>query len=287
MSAEGEEPGPVGGLAPRMDERAVGLDAGEDRVGARRPGLGSPSLVRAAFGTSIALHLLAIAMYPALVRRLGPEAVGVGLPAVFGSPDGVQVLRIVEIDVVGDVERPEDPEEIEDFEVGSVNAAGPRLEDEGGVELARPGLTPAEILRPRPTDRRLWAPLPPEFRELTLEQREELMIAGRLNAWYDSVAAVAAAEAAWKDWTFTDGSGGRWGVSEGQLHLGDVTIPLPFSFQPPPEQREYMWQWNEIARQGAQAAVQQSVRERMEAIRARRDREREAARADSAAASSR
>ena len=30
-----------------------------------------------------------------------------------------------------------------------------------------------------------------------------------------------------------------------------------------------MGQWNEIARQGAQAAVQETVRERMDAIRAR------------------
>jgi hypothetical protein len=236
--------------------------------------------VRRAFAVSIAVHVLAVVMYPSVVRRISPEGVAFLFPAIAGAPEGIEVIRIVEVDQIQDVERPEDPREVAEIEVAAAEVEGPGLEDAPEVVLPRPGLTPAERLRPRLTDRRLWAPLPPEFRELTLEQREELLIAGRLNAWYDSVAAVAAADAAWKDWTFKDGDGGRWGVSEGQLHLGDITIPLPFAFDAPPGQRDYMWQWNEIARQGAQAAVQETVRERLEAIRARRDRERAEAQGD-------
>ncbi len=257
-----------------MNDRAGGRDPTSGRVTPHRVGLGSPGLVRGAFLASIALHVLAILAYPALVRRLDPAGAAFPFPAFAGSADGLEVIEIVEVDVIEDVQRPDDPEEITRIEAAPVRVVGPTLGDPDRVDLPRPGLTPAEVLRPRPTDRRLWAPLPPEFSELTLEQREELLIAGRLQEWQDSVAAAQAAAAAWTDWTFKDGNGGRWGVSEGQLHLGDLTIPLPFAFDAPYGQRDFMWQWNEIARQGAQAAVQETVRERLEAIRARRDAER-------------
>ena len=268
-----------------MEDRAGYTDGTPGRIARRRSGLGSPLLVRGAFAISVAVHVVAVLAYPALVLRMYPESSAFSFPAFDSSPEGIEVIQLLEVDVVVEIERPEDPAEIAEVAVAAAEVAGPNLDDPLDIELARPGLTPAERLRPRLTDRRLWAPLPPEFGELTLEQREELLLAGRLNEWYDSLAAATAAEAAWKDWTFKDGSGGRWGVSEGQLHLGDLTIPLPFTFEPPPGQREYMWQWNEIARQGAQAAVQETVRERLEAIRARRDRERAAEQADTTGAS--
>lgn len=188
-------------------------------------------------------------------------------------------MRVVEIDVVTEVERPSEPE-LEPVEEREVVVVTPGVGDAPVVDLARPGITAAERLRPNLRDPRLWAPLPSQFRELTLEQREELAIAGRLAAWYDSVAAAAAADAAWTDWTFVDGDGRRWGISEGQLHLGGLTLPLPVFGAAPGAAREREWQWDEIARQGASVALQQTVRERMEAIRARRDRERAEARGD-------
>jgi hypothetical protein len=115
---------------------------------------------------------------------------------------------------------------------------------------------------------------------LTLQQREQLALSGRLAEWYDSVSAEAAAQAAWTDWTFTDASGDRWGISDGQLHLGGITLPLPSFGTSSLEARDRAWQWDEISRQGGQVAVRQTVRERMEAIRARRDRERAAEQAD-------
>lgn len=261
-----------------MKDRAGGRDPTSGRVTPRRSGLGSPPLVRAAFGVSVAIHVLAILAYPALSNRFDPEGAAFPFPSVAGVLDGIEVIQLVEVDVVEELARPEDPREIARIETAPVGVEGPILGDAPSADLPSPGLTPAERLRPRFTDRRLWAPLPPEFSELTLEQREELMIAGRLAEWQDSVNAAAAAASAWTDWTFKDGDGGRWGISEGQLHLGDLTIPLP-TFEAPYGQRDFMWQWNEIARQGAQAAVQETVRERMEAIRARRDQERERERA--------
>ena len=254
-----------------------------DPVTPRRPGLGSRPVVRAAFGASVAIHVLAVLAYPALSRRFDPEAAAFPLSATAGAPQGIEVIELVEVDVVEEIERPQDPEEIARIETAPVEIQRPTVgAPAGGIDLPSPGLTPAERLRPRLTDRRLWAPLPPEFGELTLEQREELLLAGRLQEWQDSVSAAAAAAAAWTDWTFKDGDGGRWGISERGLHLGDLTIPLP-QFEAPYGQRDYMWQWNEIARQGAQAAVQESARERMEAIRARRDAERARERANAPA----
>jgi hypothetical protein len=266
-----------------MIDRAVGRVLAPGRGPGTRSGLGSRRAVRIAFAVSVGVHVLAVLAYPIFVPTLRPEGHGLRFGTPARAHHGLEVLNLVAVDAVPEVQRPDDPREVVEV-AAATQVQGPRLEEAIVFELPHPGLTPAERLRPNPMDRRLWAPLPPEFSELTLEQREELAIAGRLGAWYDSVSAAAAAQAAWTDWTYTDGDGGRWGISPGLLHLGHVAIPLP-AFQAPPGQREYMWQWNEIARQGAQAAVQETVRERMEAIRARRDRERALARqADSAQA---
>jgi hypothetical protein len=69
-------------------------------------------------------------------------------------------------------------------------------------------------------------------------------------------------------------------VSDGQLHLGGLTIPLPLNLQGSAAQRDYLRSFDEMSRQGANALIQQSVRERQEAIRARRDAERAQARGD-------
>jgi hypothetical protein len=231
-----------------------------------------------AFSVSAALHVFFILIYPSLFPRIEPGDAGFRLPVGARVSNGIEVLELVEIDVTEDVDRPDDPE-LEPVERRDVTASRPGLADAPVVDFARPGISAAERLRPNLTDRRLWAPLPAEFRELTLEQREELALSGRLQAWYDSVAATAAAEAAWTDWTFTDGDGNKWGISDGQLHLGGLTLPLPSFAAAPGAARERAWQWDEISRQGAAVAVQQTVKERMEAIRERRDRERAAERA--------
>jgi hypothetical protein len=261
-----------------MENRAAGRDPTADRLTPPRSGLGPPSLVRLAFGCSAAIHLLAIVAYSAMAG-LEPELAAYPFPAFASRPDGIEVIELVEVDVAPELQRPEDPRELARVEAPPLRVAGPSLGERPDFDLPAPGLTPAEVLRPRPTDRRLWAPLPPEYTELTLEQREELAVAGRLTAWQDSVNAAAAAAAAWTDWTFKDGDGGRWGFADGKLFLGDLAIPMP-TFDAPYGQRGYMWEWNEIARQGAQGIVQESVRERLEAIRARRDQERARERAD-------
>jgi hypothetical protein len=221
-------------------------------------------------------------MYPGLFPLLDPSDSDFLLPVGTVVADGIEVIQVIEIDVLEDVEPPDAPE-FDPVQQREVVITTPGVRDTPVTDFAEPGISAAERLRPHLTDRRLWAPLPRELLELSLEQREELALAGRLAEWYDSVSAAAAAEAAWTDWTFTDADGDRWGVSDGLLHLGGLAIPLP-SFAPPPgPARDRAWQWSEIARQGNAMAVQQTVRDRMEAIRARRDAERAAERADSTA----
>jgi hypothetical protein len=236
-------------------------------------------VVWGAYTISVALHVFFVLIYPSLFPALDPSDSSFLLPSGSEPSGGIEVMRVIEIDVVTEIERPDDPELVP-VAVRQVSVATPSLGQAPIVDFSRPGITAAELLRPNQRDRRRWAPLPQQFRELTLEQREELAIAGRLAEWYDSVAAAASAEAAWTDWTFLDGDGGRWGVAEGHLHLGGLVLPLPVFGAAPGAARERAWQWDEIARQGASVAVQQTVRERMEAIRARRDRERAEAQAD-------
>lgn len=257
-----------------MENRPGANDPSVERVTRRRSGLGPPSVRRAAFGVSVAIHVLAILLYPTVSRRLDPQGAAFPFPQAAGSPGGIEVIEVVEVDVLEELERPEDPEEVARIDTAPVEVARPTLGGPDRIELPAPGLTPAEILQPRITERRIWAPPPREWSELTLEQREELLVAGRLEAWMDSVNAANAAASAWTDWTFTDGDGGRWGFSEQGLHLGDLTIPIPTLDAAYGQQRAYLRDFDEMARQGAQAAVQESVRERMEAIRARRDAER-------------
>jgi hypothetical protein len=262
-----------------MASQAGGQDPGLDRAGPVYRGLGSPAVAWGAFTVSAALHIFFIAIYPRFFGSLEPTS-GAFMPAFQSSvtSDAMEVIRVVEVDVPPEVAQPDEPE-FEPIERRSASVGAPEP-TAPVVDFARPGISAADRLRPNVRDRRLWAPLPEEYTRLTLEQREELLLAGRLEEWYDSLQAAQAAELAWTDWTFTDSDGKKWGISEGQLHLGGVTIPLPTFGTAPGAARERAWELGELARQQSSMAVQQTVKERMEAIRARRDRERAAERAD-------
>ncbi len=109
-------------------------------------------------------------------------------------------------------------------------------------------------------------------------------MAGLLEAWNDSVRVAEAEQRALTDWTYTDDEGGRWGVADGKLYLGDLAIPFPFAFGSNPQQlqegRARDWVWAEIQRGMITGELRDSWKERAQAIRARRDRERALARPD-------
>jgi hypothetical protein len=265
-----------------MNLRPGSTNDASDRAGPARVGLGSRRVVWSAFAISAAVHLLAILLYPLVFEDLGPS-VPTSLPTTTEPRQGIEVVELNEIDAAAEPVEPEDPTEIEDVDRPAADADAPVLEDVTGIEVV-PLTGMVDRLRPALTDERLWRELPPSFYELTLEQREEVVVAARLAAWLDSVQSGLAAEAALTDWTFTDSKGGRWGVSPGKIHLGDVTLPLPLNFGIPvgkrDETNELVWQWEEIMRQAARADVEMTWKERAEAIRIRRDRERATTRPD-------
>jgi hypothetical protein len=231
-----------------------------------------------AFSVSVVVHVIAVLLYPSVVRSIRPGAPAFQPPTNVSSSQGAVVLRLIEIDEVADLEQPDDPEEIEEVVVPETEAEAPIIDGVPVGVLVPPGPTAAERLRPNQMNALLWAEPPPEYYELTLDQREELILAGRIVEWYDSIALVRAAEDRFTDWTYEDSNGGRWGVSEGKLHLGDLTLPLPLAFGTPVGKRDEvnrrLWQIEELSRQSQQYLIQQNWRERSAAIRARRDRER-------------
>jgi hypothetical protein len=248
-----------------------------------RRNLASRRVTMSSFGASVAVH--AVILLGAVFGLALPSAENNRVVrAVTPTDDGIEVVWILGGSRPPEVQaaRPEEPEQPTGGAAPqgiivvrpSLGDTGPQLDLPPLTGAGRPGETPAQRLQPSLRDGQIWAPLPPEFGALTPEQREELLIAGRLGEWNDSVAAAAAASAAWRDWTYTDGDGDRWGVADGQLYLGDMVIPFPMTFSGSSADREYMRDFAEMQRQGANGLIQQSVRERMEAIRARRDRER-------------
>jgi hypothetical protein len=124
-------------------------------------------------------------------------------------------------------------------------------------------------------DSRLWT-LAPEAARFTPAQIEQLQVLWAILDMNDSLATAEASARRLKDWTFTDASGGKWGISEGKIHLGDLTLPFPNWSAPPGSaaaQRERVDR--EIARGAAAAAARASIDLRIKAIRERLERERQ------------
>ena len=266
-----------------MDDRPGETEHLRDRAWHDSRGLGSRRVRLLAAALSVAAHLVAIVLYTTALRVITPE--GLTVPARGDSePDwGVDLIQLVGLDEE-EPAPPEEPEEIEEVTVAGDVARPPFIPSPITGELVPPGPTAAEQLRVNLVDARLWAEPPPEFYELSIEEREELLASASIVEWYDSVSAARAADARLTDWTFSDGQGGRWGVADGRIYLGDFAIPIPVSFGVPVGKRdEYarrVWEFDEIQRQSQQYLIQQAWKERSAAIRARRDRERAEARGD-------
>jgi hypothetical protein len=250
-----------------------------------RPGAGYRRALRVGIAASAAVHVAALLAYPRVMRREVSDPVPFLLPSAGVPVQGMTVIELVEVADAEDPDRPLEPEDVTPVERLPAGAPGaPDLRDSGGAGLIAPGPTAAERLRPRLGDGRLWAPLGEAARELTVEQRLELELTGRIADWNDSMAAVAEAERAATDWTYTDGDGKRWGVADGKIYLGDFALPVPLGFAAPLGKRDEVarraWEWEEIQRGSAAGAVRESWRDRAAAIRARRDQERAATKAD-------
>lgn len=148
-----------------------------------------------------------------------------------------------------------------------------------GGEGGRAGGTISERLRPVYIDPRIatTTAFPPA--EKTGADAVRARVSDNLTAWNDSIAAEAEARRKDADWTLKGKNGERWGVSEEGLHLGKITIPAKaIAFKPPAGRREEiaarLRDYYEIEKQVLLEESRSSFKDRVELIRARKDRER-------------
>ena len=259
--------------APMNSDRSPGRGVPRDRSMVHRRALA------AGIGASAALHIGVIALYSVVITQWSPRETVLAVDSPSRAFSDMRVVRVIEIEPTDlTAEPPDDPfQPTAEFQP-EVADVGPPVPD--GVDFDEPPgrRRASEVLRVRSSDARLWREAMPELFELTDAERMQLQLAGRLEEWTDSVAEVVAAELALTDWTTTDDQGRRWGISPGQLHLGDMTLPLPFYFQGNSWQREVAsrraWEDQDIRNGANVQALRSSWRERAEAIRRRRDGER-------------
>lgn len=234
-------------------------------------------------GASVAAHLLFLLFYGGVA---GPPTLSVA-PTGEG-PSGLQGLELLNLiaQAEDDPDRPDDPDEeaeripLPAAPVGPVDRevpGDPGLETGGAPDEAPLGPTAADRLQVRVGDERLWSPLAAdEISEITMQQFLESDLAWRLGLWQDSAAMEDARQRRSTDWTWTDDDGGRWGVSPEGIHLGSVTLPLPTFAPAYGAARERAFIDQELARGTAQVLIWETLESRAEAIRRRRDAQREA-----------
>lgn len=197
-------------------------------------------------------------------------------PMIIQPPEGMRAieLRLAPASEPAEVavpERPE-PEQRERPERERIAAVERRADP-----VAADTLTAGDRLAPRIVDPRLWQPMILIPRDPTLED-VEARVAAAVELMSDSALAAADAAMRARDWTVADASGGKWGISPGKLHLGDLTLPLPIWFPEDPEAVAKQAQWYELDQQLERSLILESFEERVRAIRARRERERAEAR---------
>lgn len=218
-------------------------------------------------------HLLLIVLYPFFTVPY-PEGVPVAAPPPpAAEPGGIQVVQIIEV-VTPETGDPPDPVEIEspDDPGEAVEVADFEVDQPVRFE---PYVSAAERLRLSPGDLRLWVPPDPSLAAPSMEHVLEVQLAIAIRDANDSMAAEIAAAMGATDWTYTDDEGKRWGVSPGKIHLGGLTLPLPFGFGPPPDysgdRSEMAFRIADINRAASTGAVLQSWKERREAMKKRRE----------------
>ena len=230
-------------------------------------------------GASAVLHIVLILLYPVFMPQWSPPKTFLAVDSRSPVSSDMRVVQVIVIEPPDfTAEPPEDlPDPIEVIQL-ELPDAGPPAPDPFELGERPRSRRAADELRVRSSDSRLWRPAMPEMFELSDVERMQLELAGRLEEWADSVAEVVAAEYALTDWTTTDDQGRRWGISPGQLHLGDITIPLPFNFGGTAMQREQYarraWEDQDILSGTNAQALRSSWRERAEAIRRRQNRSR-------------
>lgn len=265
------------------------MTPGEEQPGADRARHAARRPLVAGLALSALAHLLGLLAYSFSTA----PAPGAPTPAArppSAAPGGTQVVRLVETGTSASGE-PRDPIRIEDPDQPAVQPQAPALEDDLPAWTPRRYSSAAERLRSRSGDARLWMPMDPALVELTDHELLELELMIALEAMNDSAVAQAERARAALDWTRTDEDGNKWGVSPGRIHLGKITVPLPFGFGPPPdytgERAEMAFRIADIDRAAGSVAARRSWKERAEIMRRRREERRQAEEEQAAAAKAR
>ncbi len=215
---------------------------------------------------SVLFHILVVRLSPLIFRYLEPDVGFYRVPSPIMVP--AEGMRVVEVEIT---ESPSEPAREPD----------PRPEElpleQPSVVFERVGA--AERLRPRVGDWRLWMRPPYTRLDPTDEERLADVMArlyAAIEARDDSLAAELLREAEALDWTIGEGDS-KWGISPGKIHLGGLTLPLPFYFAPHPAtdrlSEDRNADWNAIQRQAGQGVIDDAFADRVRAIRERRERE--------------
>jgi hypothetical protein len=180
--------------------------------------------------------------------------------------------------------RPEETEVVQIVPTPLPEAEGePATDEPRETEAAEPPgrLTNAERLRPRFSDARLWVdPRDPLLFGERLERfaRADSAVRAILREWLDSLRLTEEQRRRALDWTY-EKDGKRWGVSPEGIHLGDITIPIPFQLMPSgPQRREFeqaLRDLQEIQSQDIRDDIERVRRERREEMRRRSEEEAE------------
>jgi hypothetical protein len=233
------------------------------------------------YRVAVSTGLILSVLFHILVVRLSPLIIGYMEPVGFPQPPIVTVqpegMRVIDYQIT---ETPQvEPEPVPEPEPEPEEPA-----PEVATSVTEPRLTAAERLRPRIGDWRLWlvTPIVRHRPDLTPEQRAEEVrqrLYAMLEAYDDSVAAEIIRQAEAMDWTVGE-EGNKWGVSPGRIHLGPITLPLPFYVGPGRESEDMLRDYDAIQRQAGQAEIDETFDDRRKAIREREERAREAAKRD-------
>lgn len=227
---------------------------------------------------SLGLHL-ALALFMLTGWGTVPPAPSPPSPSAETPPRWEDALQVVPAPTLS--ARP--TEGVLETEPAPVEEAGDLPADEPveapGGAAPGPGdeLTNAERLRPRIGDPRLWTRLPidslaPGLRERY--DRAEVALRRLLKTYLDSLALNEEQRRRAREWVFGDGEE-KWGVSPQGLHLGDVTIPIPFeqllsrSGEARRQAERVVRTWELIQYQAGRIEAEEVREERLEAMRER------------------
>lgn len=254
--------------------------------------------MRLALVASVLIHVLVIWWSRAVAIR----AIDYTLPPVVTvpAPEGLVVVDVAPTELVPapDDPRPEPveplpeqreqperqpPMEVVDLEQAEVPGApgDPSIDDPSARPRASDpaGMTNAQRLIPRFVDARIWFDPHDPFlygERLARFARADSAVRAILRDWLDSLRLDDEARRRAMDWT-VEKDGERWGISPEGLHLGNITIPIPFGFAPSgPRRREFeqaIRDLTEIQRQNLRADLEEIADERREAMRERSEEE--------------